>query len=140
MFKFRMIWPIFKATGLVHATIVFLLVFFGCALIVALTEPAIAGSGNILWFCFQAVTTIGFGDVVVTSAIARIATVILSIFSIFYLAVITGTVVSVGMQAMEARKKESLVVFLDKLEHLDELSPEELAALSEKIRRIRPAH
>ena len=137
MFKFRMIGPILRATGLGHATLVFAAVFLLCAGVIALFDSEIAGQGNVLWFCFQAVTTIGFGDVVATSAVSRIATVVLSLFSIFYLAMVTGAVVGVCSEMMKARRNESVAAFQDKLEHLSDLSPAELEELSAQIKAFR---
>jgi voltage-gated potassium channel len=84
-----------------------------------------------------AVTTIGYGDVVPTSTISRIATVVLSLFSIFYIAVITGAVVSVCSEMMRMRRDTSIAAFQHKLEHLEDLSHEELAELSAKNRALR---
>ena len=39
-------------------------------------------------------------------------------------------------ESLAARRDESVARFIDQLEHLDELSPDELAALSEKVRKI----
>ncbi len=63
-------------------------------------------------------------------------TVVLSIVSIFFIAVLTGAVVSYCNELMRARRNESLALFIDKLEHLDELPPEELAELSKRIKGI----
>ena len=117
MFRIRMISPILKATGLVHATVVFIITF-------------------LVWFCFQAVTTIGFGDVVITSPVARIVTVVLSLYSFFYVAVITGAVVGVCQEMLKVRFGLSVAALIDKIEHLHELSPAELEELSKQVKKV----
>lgn len=136
-FRFGMVMRVLKSAGLGWATLAFVAVFLVCSALIALFDPQIAGSGNVLWYCFQAVTTIGYGDVVPTSGLARAITVVLSIISIFYIAAITGAVVSVCNEMLRARRNESVAAFQHKLEHLDELSPEELAELSRKVREFK---
>ena len=87
-----------------------------------------------MWFCFQVVTTIGFGDISVDAGIARGVTIVLSIFSIFYIALITGVVVSYTTERMHLRQEDTLARFVNNLEHLDSMSKEELASLSENVR------
>ena len=49
---------------------------------------------NALWYCFSVITTIGFGDIVVTSPICRILTVVLGIYGIVVVAVITSVIIN----------------------------------------------
>lgn len=93
--------------------------------------------GDVLWCCFQAVTTIGYGDITVTSAVGRAIVVALSVVGILFVAVLTAAVVSYCNELMLARRNESLALYLDKLEHLDQLTQGELAELSRKVRRLR---
>ncbi len=135
MFKLRMIGKIVKTAGLAHTSAVFLIVFFVCSLLVRLVEPGMNHPGDALWFCFQAVTTIGFGDIVAVTAAGRIITVVLCVTSIFFLAVLTGSVVSYCQEVMRARNNESIAQFIVQLENLPKLSSAELAELSEKVKR-----
>ena len=134
--KFRAIWPVIRAAGLVPWTIAFAVLFVAASVIVAANEPAIGGFANSAWLMFQVVTTIGLGDFTCTSLVGRAAAVVLSIYSVFFLALITGAVVSYCQERMSARRDESVAHFLDQLEHLPELTPDELAALSEKVKRF----
>jgi len=52
-------------------------------------------------------------------------------------AVISGVVVSYYLEVIHRREQETTTIFLDKLEHLQELSPEELAELSRQIKRLK---
>lgn len=135
--KPRAIGLIIKASGLWPSTIVFIMLFLACSILVMLFEPNVDGFANSLWFMFQVVTTIGLGDFTATSFVGRAAAVVLSVYSVFYLALITGVVVSFCSERMRARRGESIAHFLDQLEHLPELSTEELVELSETVKRFK---
>lgn len=47
-----------------------------------------------LWYCFTVVTTIGFGDLVATTMVGRIVSVVLGIYGIIAVAVITSIIVN----------------------------------------------
>lgn len=137
--KPRAIGLIIKASGLLPSTIAFIALFLVCSILVALFEPNVNGFANSLWFMFQVVTTIGLGDFTATSFVGRAAAVVLSVYSAFFLALITGVVVSFCSERMRARRGESIAHFLDQLEHLPELSTEELTELSEKVKSLKGA-
>lgn len=135
--NFKLLRAVLAHSGLRHATLLFVVTFVACAVLLAAWEPGVGGIGNALWCCFEAVTTIGFGDVPVTTAVGRIVIVVLSIVSIFFLAVLTAAVVNYSAELMRARRDESTALFLDQLEHLPELSRDELVELSGRVKRLR---
>ena len=108
-----------------------------CALVIWICEADIHTYREALWYCFTVVSTIGFGDVVVHTAIARILSVVLSIYAVVTLAIFTGVIVNYFTQLVEMRQKETIAATVDKLERLPELSKQELAQLSEQIKQIR---
>ena len=134
--RLRAIGPVIRAAGLVPWAIAFAGLFVVVSLIVSVSEPAIGGFANSAWLMFQVVTTIGLGDFTCTSLVGRGAAIVLSVYSVFFLALITGVVVSYCSERMNARRDESVAQFIDQLEHLPELSRDELAELSEKVKRI----
>ena len=134
--NFRAIWPVIRAAGLVPWAIAFVILFFVASFVVAQFEPDIGGFGNAVWLMFQVVTTIGLGDFTCTSIVGRIAAIVLSLYSVLFLALITGAVVSYCTERMNARRNASVAQFLDQLEHLPELSHEELVELSEKVKKV----
>ena len=85
---------------------------------------------------FQVVTTIGLGDYTCVSVVGRVVAIVLSVYSVFFLALITGAVVSYCQERMRAQRNESVAKFIDQLEHLPERSHEELVALSEKVKKF----
>ena len=130
----RMLVNILRHTGFAHITAVFGVLFLFCSLMVWLADPGCLTFGDGMWFSFEAVSTIGFGDIEAAGPIARAATVVLSIFSVFYIALITGVVVNYCSNLIKARQKDTLANFVDSLEHLEEKTPEELAELSARVR------
>lgn len=130
----RMLGNILRHTGFAHITAVFGVLFLFCSLMVWLADPGCLTFGDGMWFSFEAVSTIGFGDIEAAGPIARAATVVLSIFSVFYIALITGVVVNYCSNLIKARQKDTLANFVDSLEHLEEKTPEELAELSARVR------
>lgn len=134
--KFRTIWPIIRAAGLVPWTVIFAILFIIATILVSLFEPNVGNFNDAAWLMFQVVTTIGLGDYTCSSFVGRAAAVVLSLYSVFFLALITGAVVSFCSERMNARRGESVAHFLDQLEHLPELSHEELVELSDKVKKF----
>ena len=73
----------------------------------------------------------------VTTAIPRILSVVLTAYSVLIIAIVTGVVVNYYTQMIEMKNKETLSSFLDRLERLPELSGEELESLSASVRHFR---
>ena len=135
--RFRMVLPVIRAAGLGPWSLVFLLLFVFASVIVVATEPGVHTLREAAWLMFQVVTTIGLGDYTCVTPWGRIATIVLSVYSVLFLALITGAVVSYCSERMQYRRDASIAHFLDQLEHLPELSKEELAELSDKIKKSR---
>ncbi|MDO4536875.1 MAG: potassium channel family protein [Coriobacteriales bacterium] len=133
----RAIIPIIRAAGLIQWSVVFVLLFCVVSAVVAMAEPTIDSFGDAAWVMFQAVTTIGFGDYSCVTAAGRLAIVVLSCYSVFYLALLTGAVVTYCTERMNASRDESVAHFIDQLEHLPELRHDELVRLSSKVKEIR---
>ena len=133
--QFGIILPVIRAAGLIPWTIAFVILIFVAGAIVAMVEPGVASYGDGLWLMFQVATTIGLGDFTCVSFVGRMAAVIVSFYSVFFIALVTGAVVSFCAESMNARRDASVAEFIYKLEHLPELSHEELVDLSEKVKK-----
>ena len=122
--------------GLFAAYGAFLLVC--CALFCILRPETFPVFGNAVWYSFQAITTIGFGDIVAIPSVA------LSRFSWGFLciisALITGTVVNYYNEMMRLRKNDSIAAFDEQMRKLTELSPDELSELEQKYRDFTKGH
>lgn len=137
MHRLRMLIEIERQAGFGPITCVFLAVFMLCSVVVWLADSATNTLGDGMWFSFQAVSTIGFGDITAAGPVARIVTVALSIVSIFYIALITGVVVSYCNAMLRQRQEGTLAHFAENLERLDEMTPDELASFCEHVKEYR---
>lgn len=115
----------------------YLIFILAAALAINLMEPDIKTYGDALWYCYSVISTTGFGDVVVTTFIAKFISVILTIYSVFVIAIVTGVVVNFYTQIIRLHQEETLEAFMNKLERLPELTPEELEELSHRVAAFR---
>lgn len=137
MKKLKVLWMILKRTRADKVLSGFVLFLFAAAAVIQLVEPNINRYGEALWYCYAVVSTAGFGDVVAVTFLGKTCSVLLTIYSIFVLAIVTGVVVNFYSQMVEMQRKETLTMFMDKLERLPELSKEELETISKNIRKLR---
>ena len=122
-----------KATQILSGYIVFL---FVSAAIIQLVEPDINRYGDALWYCYAVLSTAGFGDIVAMTFVGKLVSVLVTIYTIFVVAIVTGVVVNYYGQIVEMQRRETAMMFLDKLERLPELSKEELEDISKKGKKI----
>lgn len=134
--KIKRVIKILKYTGMFKMLVSFILFYCAASVAIWLIEPSIETIGDGFWYCFVAGTTIGFGDIVAVGHIGRIITVVLSVYAIAVTAMIPGVVVSYYMEFMKIREKESIALFLEKLERLPELSHEELTELADRVKNL----
>ena len=137
MGRFPLLCKIILTTHVEHFTLGYVAVLLLVAFGVWQVEPDITTFSDGLWDCFAVSTTIGFGDIVAVTAVGRILTVILVLYGIFVIALIPGVVVNYFVEFNKIRYNESLLLFMDRLEHLDTLSKEELREISQDIRNFR---
>lgn len=137
MKKLRILWMVIKRSDVDKIVMGFLISFFVIPILLSLREPEINGYFNALWYMFVACTSIGFGDLVPVTALGRLLTVYITIYEIVIVSVIPGVVASYYLEVIHRREKETVSVFMDKLEHLPELSTRELADLSAQIKKLK---
>lgn len=129
-------YKILKRTGTLKIFMGFLMFLCGASAVLVIVEPNINAFDDGLWYCFVAATTIGFGDFYAVTRIGRIVTVMVGAYGILMTAMVPGVVVSYYMEYLKVQEKQTVSVFLEQLERLPELSKEELAELSERIKKV----
>lgn len=134
MKRYRALGNILKRTKADKILLGYVVVLFVAALIIMLREPNINNYGDSLWYCYTMAVTIGFGDIVVTTFLGRFISILLSLYTILLIGLIPGIVVNYYMAIVKMKENAAVGNFLDKLEHLEELSKDELKELSIKIR------
>ena len=135
--KMKTFRTVFKRLHFEKVLIAFAVCFIAASCVILAAEPGITSLGDALWYTFVACTSIGFGDLVAMTVAGRIITVIMTVFEILLVAVFSGVVVSYYLEVIHRRENQVFTLFLNKMEHLTELSPEELAELQEKVRQYR---
>jgi hypothetical protein len=115
---------------------VYLVFYFIFSLFIWYCDPDIKDLSDALWFTFQTVTTIGYGDVQATSVLGRILTVILAIYSIAIVAIFTGIIAGFYVEVVKAKGNEEVINFLNTLERLPEMDHDELVKISERAREL----
>ena len=128
MKRIKVLGSVLKRTRADKIIIGFITFIFAIAAVIQLVEPDINRYGDALWYCYAVISTAGFGDVVAVTFIGKMCSVLLTIYSLFVVAIATGVVM---------QRKETLAMFMDQLERLPELSREELENISRKVRQFR---
>lgn len=136
MKKTRLIKIILKRTGALTFLTTYIIIFAGVSIGVWIVEPNIKTLIDSVWYCFSVATTIGFGDITAVTILGRAMSIFLSICSILIIAVVPGIITSYYIESTKLKEKESIAKFLDDLEHLPELSKEDLQSLSEKVKKF----
>lgn len=134
--KSRILWNVLKRTRSDKLLYGYLLTFAVISAVIIIVEPDINTLADGLWYCFNVATTIGMGDVVAVTLTGRILSIILSVYSILIIAVIPGVITGFYLEVIKIRSNESAEKFLYDLERLPELSEDELAELSERIKKF----
>lgn len=137
MKKLRILKEILHRTHADKILLSFVAFLFIDAFLIMLVEPGINHYGDSIWYCYVALATIGFGDIVATTFVGRILTILLSLYATLVIAIVTGVVVNYYMQIIQLRQKETLSNLMDKLERLPEMSKEELQEISERAKHFR---
>lgn len=136
MKKSKIALMVLKRTGAIKMIYSFAMTFMIISIAIWIFEPKITSLGDSLWYCFSVMTTIGFGDEISVTAVGRILSVILSLYSIFIIAIIPGLITSYYIEVVKIKADSSMEKFLHDLKRLPELSEEELKVLSEKAKHF----
>lgn len=128
-----------KQTKTVRYLVSFLIAFLICSLLMWMLDPSIETFGDAIWFGFMLVTTTGFGDLTVRTPAARLVAVFLGLYGVLTIGFICGVGASWLFEKVREGKNDSVAMMLYQLEHLDELSDEQIQALQTRISHIQQA-
>ena len=137
MKRIKILAGILKRTDADRILVGFVGFLFVIAAVIELVEPDINRYGDALWYCYAVISTAGFWNLVAVTFTGKMCSILLTIYALFVLAIVTGVVVNFYTQMVEMQRKETLAMFMDKLERLPELSREELENISKKVRKLR---
>ena len=101
-----------------------LIILILCSVYFTVVEPNMTSYVDSLWYSFSVITTIGFGDVAVTTTFGRILSVILGISGIVVVALFTSVIVNFYNE-MNRRREERAIKRLEKdAEELEKIKEE----------------
>ena len=104
--KMKILSKILKKTGADKMLMSFVGFLFFDAFIIYICDPAVKTYGDAVWYCYDVISTTGFGDVVVSTPIGRVCSVLLSVYSILVIAIVTGVVVSFYTEIIKDKRIE----------------------------------
>lgn len=137
MRRLRLLRIVIIRSGAGQALAVFFAIYLVCGALVWIFEPGVDTYLDALWFLWAVSTTVGLGDYTAITPIGRIATIACSVCAITTTAIFTAVVVDYFNEMRQHQRDASLAEFLDKLERLPDLSPEELEHISDTVRKMR---
>jgi hypothetical protein len=109
--------------------------FIFSAVVIWKVDPGVNSLFDAVWFCFAVVTTIGFGDIIITNPIARIAAMFLAAVGIVTLAFVLGVIINFLNEIQKAKLDSSTLHLLQDLHNLEDLSKSQLRKISDKIKK-----
>jgi voltage-gated potassium channel len=84
-----------------------LLAFLGAVLMWLIDDKNFSSFGLAAWWALQTVTTVGYGDVVPTTAVGKVVGGIEMVIGISFIAFLTATVTSTAIERGAAEKQET---------------------------------
>lgn len=95
-----------KKTGIGRTFWYFILLIFLLPLPLLWLEPAIKDYGTLMWWTVNTVTTVGYGDITIKTAIGRVIASILMLLGVGLIGTVTGSLLQM-MTSPEGEKKKS---------------------------------
>lgn len=96
-----------------------------CSIYFTVVEPNITSYVDSLWYSFSVITTIGFGDVTVTTTFGRILSVMLGISGIVVVAVFTSIIVNFYNEMNKRREEKTIKELIDNTKELEKITEQE---------------
>lgn len=113
--------------SMVYEIILALLIFvILCSIYFTVVEPNMTSYVDSLWYSFAVITTIGFGDVYVTTTLGRILSVILGIGGIVVVALFTSIIVNFYNEMNHRRDYKEIEKIEKEIERIEEEEKEKV--------------
>lgn len=118
--RINVIVKIIKKTMVYEIILTMLILVVLCSVYFTVVEQNITSYADALWFCFSVITTIGFGDVYVTTTFGRILSVILGVSGIIVVAVFTSVIVNFYNEISKKRENKKSEQLTEEVERNEE--------------------
>ena len=122
--KLNIVSNIIKKSMINEIILSLLILIILCSVYFTLVEPNITSYVDGLWYSFAVITTIGFGDVYVTTTFGRILSVILGISGIAVVAVFTSFIVNFYNEMNRKREEKTLNKLVNEVKDLEQKEKE----------------
>ena len=96
-----------------------------CSIYFTIVEPLMTSYVDSLWYSFCLITTIGLGDLSVTTTFGRILSVLLGISGIVVVALFTSVIVNFYNEMNKKREEKEMSKILTKVEEIEKIEEEE---------------
>lgn len=133
--KLHLIGNVIKKTMVYEIILSLLILIILCSLYFTIVEPGVTSYVDALWYSFAVITTIGFGDVYVTTTFGRILSVILGISGIVVVALFTSVIVNLYNELNKRREDKKTQELQKQIEEIEKVQ-EELKAAEERHQEI----
>ena len=125
MFRFLIPWLEFSTSFLARnhigtTILVAVLLTTGSGLIIATFDPGIPNAEAGIWWAWQTITSVGYGDVVPVTFLGRLLAIFVMLFAIGLLAVLTANFSAFFIERGEKSEKRQLQHILDALARLEQ--------------------
>ena len=95
-----------------------------CSVYFTVVEPRMTSYVDSLWYSFSVITTIGFGDVYVTTTFGRILSVILGISGIVVVALFTSLIVNLYNEVGKRRQEKEMQKIIKEVKEIEKIEEE----------------
>ena len=95
-----------------------------CSVYFTVVEPRMTSYVDSLWYSFSVITTIGFGDVYVTTTFGRILSVILGISGIVVVALFTSLIVNFYNETNKRRQEKEMQKIIEEVKEIEKIEEE----------------
>ena len=115
---------IIKKSMVYEIILALLILVILCSIYFTIVEPSMTSYVDSLWYSFAVITTIGFGDVTVSTTLGRILSVILGISGIVVVALFTSIIVNLYNEMNKKRDEAEIRRVLKKIDELEKIEKE----------------
>ena len=124
--KLHLISKIIKKSLMKEITLGLMIIIILCSVYFTVVEPNITSYVDALWYSFAVITTIGFGDVYVSTTLGRILSVLLGICGIVVVALFTSFIVNFYNEMNKKREERAIKKIVEEatMEKLEEKEEE----------------
>jgi hypothetical protein len=115
---------IIKKSMVYEIILALLILVILCSIYFTIVEPSMTSYVDSLWYSFAVITTIGFGDVTVSTTLGRILSVILGISGIVVVALFTSIIVNFYNEMNKKRDEAEIRRVIKKIDELEKIEKE----------------